>query len=164
MPYDPVSFRLIFCGKGRRQSHRNTILYHRVPRCWVPIRVPIVHRPRWSRPSPRHLKQQPISGGDCPRRAKSQSHTEGPGSAACTAPKRRCSQLANLIRALRPYDFFRDLRSFDARKRLIAVEGRWRRQRPFERRGTGAPWIGGCVYLARECVSHTEQKHEQACE
>src|SRR6476469_11007901 len=59
---------------------------------------------------------------------------------------------------------FRDLHSFDARQRLIAVEGRWRRQRPFERSGTGAPWIGGCVYLARECVGHTEQKHEQACE
>ena len=57
---------------------------------------------------------------------------------------------------------FRRSSSFDARQRFIGVEGRRRRQRPFERRGAHAPRIGRRVHLLGEGVDDAEQEHQQA--
>src|SRR3974390_1141368 len=49
----------------------------------------------------------------------------------------------------------------DQRQLVVLVEGWWRRQRPFERGGAGAPWIIGSPLLAHEGLRQAEKEHQQ---
>jgi hypothetical protein len=45
---------------------------------------------------------------------------------------------------------------------VILVEGRGRRQCPFQRRCANTPRVGGSFGLSAECVSNTHEKYDQA--
>src|SRR5713226_1242101 len=71
----------------------------------------------------------------------------------------KCFQLA-LLPDLAPDT--RQRASADARQNLKLMERRGRRQRPFERRRTGAPRVVGGFLFADESLGQTEQEHQQA--
>src|SRR5690606_8199576 len=52
-------------------------------------------------------------------------------------------------------------RSFDARQRLVSMERRRRRQRPFERRRPGSPRIGGRALAPGESLRNAEQEDQE---
>src|SRR5437763_628594 len=52
--------------------------------------------------------------------------------------------------------------SLDPRQHVELMERRRRRQRPFERRRAGAPWIVGRALAAQEGLGHAEEEDQHA--
>src|SRR3546814_20764278 len=64
---------------------------------------------------------------------------------------------------MRISDWSSDVCSSDL-QRLEAVERWWRGQRPFQRRGAVAPWIGGAAFARHERAPYHHQEYQEARE